>query len=58
LPATNAKRLRKGAQATKQSILSRRGDMDCFAALAMTETVIWSLPLFVVPGSMLRIAPE
>jgi len=36
LPATNAKRLRKGALATKQSTLSLRGTMDCFAALAMT----------------------
>src|SRR5882757_2116166 len=36
LPATNAKRLCKGALATKQSILSFRGEMDCFAALAMT----------------------
>jgi hypothetical protein len=27
----NAKRLRKGALATKQSILSLRSDMDCFA---------------------------
>jgi len=31
LPATNAKRLRKGAEATKQSILSLRCGMDCFA---------------------------
>src|SRR5882757_7650033 len=31
LPATNAKRLRKGALATKQSILSLRCEMDCFA---------------------------
>ena len=36
LPATNAKRLRKGAKATKQSILSLRGALDCFASLAMT----------------------
>jgi len=36
LPATNAKRLRKGALATKQSTLSLRGEVDCFAALAMT----------------------
>src|SRR6266542_6401204 len=36
LPATNAKRLRKGAQATKQSTLSWCGDVDCFASLAMT----------------------
>jgi hypothetical protein len=28
--------LRKGALATKQSILSLRGEMDCFASLAMT----------------------
>jgi hypothetical protein len=38
LPATNAKRLRKGAKATKQSILSLLGAMDCFASLAMTES--------------------
>jgi hypothetical protein len=31
LPATNAKRLRKGAKATKQSTLSLRRKMDCFA---------------------------
>src|SRR5206468_2693450 len=36
LPATNAKRLRKGAKATKQSILPCR-TMDCFASLAMTD---------------------
>jgi hypothetical protein len=36
LPATNAERLRKGALATKQSILSFRFTMDCFASLAMT----------------------
>jgi hypothetical protein len=29
--------------ATKQSILSLRGEMDCFAALAMTEIVTPSL---------------
>jgi hypothetical protein len=50
LPATNAERLRKGAQATRQSSFHRvRCPMDCFAApvigrrfaptrwLAMTE---------------------
>jgi hypothetical protein len=31
LPATNAKRLRKGALATKQSSFLFRGAMDCFA---------------------------
>jgi hypothetical protein len=31
LPATNAKRLHKGAKATKQSILSLCCEMDCFA---------------------------
>src|SRR5450756_301958 len=31
LPATNAERVRKGAIATKQSILSLGGEMDCFA---------------------------
>src|SRR3979411_2182464 len=36
LPAKNAKRWRKGALATKQSIRSLRGKMDCFASLAMT----------------------
>jgi hypothetical protein len=36
LPATNAKRLRKGALAMKQSIVLHKGRMDCFAALAMT----------------------
>ena len=32
LPATNAKRLRTGAQATKQSSFLLRGAMDCFAS--------------------------
>jgi hypothetical protein len=32
LPATNAKRLRKGALATKQSILLHKERMDCFVA--------------------------
>jgi hypothetical protein len=31
LPATNAKRLRKGALATKQSILLVSAKLDCFA---------------------------
>jgi hypothetical protein len=35
LPATNAKRLRKGASATKQSMLVAQ--MDCFASLAMAS---------------------
>jgi hypothetical protein len=30
----------RGAQATKQSILSFRGDMDCFASLAMTTVTV------------------
>jgi hypothetical protein len=30
----------RGAKATKQSILSLRRDVDCFAALAMTD---WSV---------------
>src|SRR2546423_3383547 len=38
LPATNAKRLRKGAQATKQSIYPLCRAMDCFASLAMTAS--------------------
>jgi hypothetical protein len=37
LPATNAKRLRKGALATKQSIDPLCREMDCFASLAMTK---------------------
>jgi hypothetical protein len=37
LPAANAKRLRKGAKATKQSICPLCRAMDCFAALAMTR---------------------
>jgi hypothetical protein len=28
----------QGSEATKQSILSLRGEMDCFASLAMTTT--------------------
>ena len=36
LPATNAKRLRKGAKATKQSNFPLCRGMDCFASLAMT----------------------
>jgi len=28
----------QGSKATKQSILSFRGEMDCFATLAMTES--------------------
>jgi hypothetical protein len=36
--------LRTGAQATKQSILPLRGEMDCFALLAMTiATALLSL---------------
>jgi hypothetical protein len=31
--------LRKGALATKQSILPFRGEMDCFASLAMTAAL-------------------
>ena len=40
LPATNAKRLRKGALATKQSMLLHKERMDCFVAplLAMTAS--------------------
>jgi hypothetical protein len=34
----------RGALATKQSILSFRGEMDCFASLAMTMIE------FVIPG--------
>src|SRR5882762_5636939 len=34
----------QGSAATKQSSLSLRGEMDCFAALAMTERVTPSLP--------------
>jgi len=34
----------QGSEATKQSILSLRSEMDCFAALAMTERVTPSLP--------------
>jgi hypothetical protein len=30
----------QGSEATKQSILSPRGDMDCFASLAMTIQII------------------
>jgi hypothetical protein len=36
LPATNAKRLRKGAKATRQSNFPLCRAMDCFASLAMT----------------------
>ena len=36
LPATNAKRLRKGAEATKAIHASASGEVDCFASLAMT----------------------
>src|SRR6266567_3782472 len=36
----------RGALATKQSILSLRGDMDCFASLAMT---VWLLGLPSIP---------
>jgi hypothetical protein len=45
LPATNAKRLRTGANATKQSIFADAA-MDCFAPLAMTRKeriASWSL---------------
>ena len=31
----------QGSEATKQSILSLSGEMDCFAALAMTEAGIY-----------------
>ena len=37
LPATNAKRLRTGALATKQSGFRASGPMDYFASLAMTK---------------------
>jgi hypothetical protein len=36
LPATNAKRLRKGGKATRQSNFPLCRAMDCFASLAMT----------------------
>ena len=39
LPATNAKRLRKGALATKQSILLHKERMDCFVAPLLAMTV-------------------
>ena len=35
------------ASGAKQSILSLRGEMDCFAALAMTA---WAMDCFVEPG--------
>src|SRR3984957_19021759 len=41
LPATNAKRLRKGASATKQSMPAAQ--MDCFASLATTARVACAL---------------
>ena len=37
LPATNAERLREGANATKQSIYPLCREVDCFASLAMTR---------------------
>jgi hypothetical protein len=40
----------RGAQATKQSILTACGAMDCFAALAMTEEISTS----VIPGRAQR----
>jgi hypothetical protein len=53
LPATNAKRLRKGAEATKQSILSLCCGMDCFlcvatwiASLTLAMTVVQANGLF------------
>jgi hypothetical protein len=36
LPATNAKRLRKGAKRRSNPSLLTYGKLDCFAALAMT----------------------
>ena len=36
----------RGAQATKQSILSLLGEMDCFASLAMTVAPSCSLPAY------------
>jgi hypothetical protein len=35
-PATQVRHVIAKAEATKQSILSLRGEMDCFASLAMT----------------------
>jgi hypothetical protein len=41
LPTTNAKRLRKGAQRRSNPCsLYAASKMDCFASLAMTETVV------------------
>ena len=38
----------QGSEATKQSILSLGGEMDCFASLAMTVTVTASMTLEII----------